>query len=383
MKKKYSLLLFAIYFLSINSCKKQEGYVITGKLLNIPVGSKIYFDELEYNKVTTLDTAAIGAEGQFRFEGFLSHLGLYRIRYNNKNSVFLVLDKNSAAIEVEADTSDFFVKPYSVKGSGSSEQFLKFFTDVSAIYKSINEVSTKLNDSTVALTDSAKQEINDEIQMRTDAGRKWISNYIDTVSNPVIAVFALSNFLNPDMDKETFEKFVVKAKSKYTDVPMVNDFAKDVDIAFKKMNRKEGEPLFANGTQLPEINMADVNGNNISLALLKGKYVLVDFWASWCGPCRAENPNVVAAYNNYKDKGFTVYSISLDDDKDKWKQAIAKDKLAWQYHVSELKGWESNIVHEFGINAIPTNYLIDKDGKIIASNLRGKELENILAQSLK
>ncbi|GDX52320.1 thiol:disulfide interchange protein [Bacteroidota bacterium] len=351
--------------------------------MNIPVGSKIYFDELEYNKVTTLDTAAIGAEGQFRFEGFLSHLGLYRIRYNNKNSVFLVLDKNSAAIEVEADTSDFFVKPYSVKGSGSSEQFLKFFTDVSAIYKSINEVSTKLNDSTVALTDSAKQEINDEIQMRTDAGRKWISNYIDTVSNPVIAVFALSNFLNPDMDKETFEKFVVKAKSKYTDVPMVNDFAKDVDIAFKKMNRKEGEPLFANGTQLPEINMADVNGNNISLALLKGKYVLVDFWASWCGPCRAENPNVVAAYNNYKDKGFTVYSISLDDDKDKWKQAIAKDKLAWQYHVSELKGWESNIVHEFGINAIPTNYLIDKDGKIIASNLRGKELENILAQSLK
>jgi thiol-disulfide isomerase/thioredoxin len=111
--------------------------------------------------------------------------------------------------------------------------------------------------------------------------------------------------------------------------------------------------------------------------------VLLDFWASWCGPCRAENPNVVEAYNKYKDKGFTIYSVSLDDNKDKWQQAIQADGLSWPNHVSDLKRWESIAARDYGIEAIPTNFLLDKEGKIIARDLRGAELDAKLAEVLK
>jgi thiol-disulfide isomerase/thioredoxin len=123
----------------------------------------------------------------------------------------------------------------------------------------------------------------------------------------------------------------------------------------------------------PDFSIADTSGKPLQLSSLKGKYVLVDFWASWCGPCRKENPNVVAAYQKYHDKGFEIVGVSLDTQKDAWMKAIAKDGLAWN-HVSDLKGWQSGIVKQFGIHAVPTSFLLDKDGKVIANNLRGEAL---------
>ena len=122
---------------------------------------------------------------------------------------------------------------------------------------------------------------------------------------------------------------------------------------------------FPEGTTVPDIVLKDTSGHELKLSDLRGKYVLIDFWASWCGPCRAENPNVAAEYQKYKDKGFTVYSISLDNDRTKWINAIKKDKLAWPTHVSELKGWQSEICKPWKIGSIPSNFLIDKDGKVI------------------
>jgi thiol-disulfide isomerase/thioredoxin len=112
-----------------------------------------------------------------------------------------------------------------------------------------------------------------------------------------------------------------------------------------------------------------------TLSKLRGNYVLLDFWASWCGPCRAENPNVVRNYRKYKDKGFTVMSVSLDTDRTKWLAAIKKDGLEWPNHVSELKGWQTSVLPNYGINSIPYTVLIDKEGKIIQTNLRGPALE--------
>jgi len=123
----------------------------------------------------------------------------------------------------------------------------------------------------------------------------------------------------------------------------------------------------------PDFTLADTVGNMLKLSSLKGKYVLVDFWASWCGPCRKENPNVVAAYKKYHSQGLEIVSVSLDTKKDLWMRAIAKDSLGWN-HVSDLRGWESAPVKEFGIHAIPTNFLLDKEGRVIANNLRGAAL---------
>ncbi len=138
------------------------------------------------------------------------------------------------------------------------------------------------------------------------------------------------------------------------------------------------------GNKAPELNYMDPNGTYIPLSSLKGKVVLIDFWASWCGPCRMENPNVVRVYEKYRDKkfkngkGFTVYGVSLDVDKKRWQNAIIKDRLNWDTHVSDLKGWSSDAGRIYRVNSIPTNYLIDGNGIIVAKNLRGQALDAAL-----
>jgi peroxiredoxin len=133
---------------------------------------------------------------------------------------------------------------------------------------------------------------------------------------------------------------------------------------------------------MPNFTQNDVNGKPVSLASFKGKYVLVDFWASWCGPCRAENPNVVKAYNEFKTKKFTILSVSLDNSKEKWLEAIKKDGLTWT-HVSDLKYWKNEVAVQFGIESIPASFILDPTGKIIARDLRGSDLSTFLSKTLK
>lgn len=143
------------------------------------------------------------------------------------------------------------------------------------------------------------------------------------------------------------------------------------------------------GNKAPNIAEKNVKGDIINLSDLQGKVVLIDFWASWCGPCRRENPALVAAYHQFKQKefkngkGFTIYSVSLDQDKDRWEKAIEQDKLEWVYHVSDLKGWYAKYAGVYKVNSIPSNFLIDGNGVIVAKNLRGPMLEKALTELLK
>ncbi len=167
------------------------------------------------------------------------------------------------------------------------------------------------------------------------------------------------------------KKAIQKAQTEYPNSKQIKDLIAQMP---------KGEPQV--GDVASEIALRDANDELFKLSSLKGKYVLIDFWASWCGPCRQENPNVVRVYNKYKDKGFTILSVSLDNTKERWLGAIQQDALAWPYHVSDLKGWQSEAAALYAVRGIPATFLIDKNGVIIAKNLRGEALENKLAELL-
>jgi peroxiredoxin len=160
-----------------------------------------------------------------------------------------------------------------------------------------------------------------------------------------------------------------------------SEFPRSYGVNKLKPTLPKGAPTV--GDLAPDIALKNKDGELIKLSDLRGQVVLLDFWASWCGPCRMENPNVVKVYNEFSTKGFTVYSVSIDSDKNKWLEAIAKDGLIWKNHVSELKGWQTDVIQQYQVKGIPATFLIDQNGYIVATNLRGDALRNKLTEIIK
>lgn len=265
----------------------------------------------------------------------------------------------------------------SVKESKANAEFSKLKAAVKPFQAQMRELTANYPQYREANDTAAMRKIEKDYDvLQNKMNEDVYGAYVKANPSSPLALYALGQYAGYDID-------VAKIDPLFKTLPV----ATRNTAAGQRFNKKIAiAKATAIGAMAPEFSQADTSGRMVSLASFRGKYVLVDFWASWCGPCRAENPNVVAAFDKYKDKNFTVLGVSLDDEErdgqKKWLAAIAKDHLTWT-HVSDLKFWDNAVAKQYGIQAIPQNLLLDPTGKIVAKNIRGEELQAKLAELIK
>ncbi len=375
----------SILFLSACSGKKDApggNFTVKGEIKNVP-DQDVYLDQLFFSEQQpeVVDTAKMTG-GKFELLGNAAEEGMFRIRLEKSESGFIFIN-DAEVIPFTADINDISLAgpEFSTRANSILKKFLLYMDGqrtamLEGTAKLESLKTTKNNDSLVV-------EEEKRLVEREDGFKKYMIQFIDTVSDPVVAMFAIGYTRGiPASDlKQTIPQLSSRFPEHKGIASVVSQFNQYLNQpADNSASKPTSKPLV--GDMAPEITLADTAGKAFSLSQLKGKYVLIDFWASWCGPCRNENPNVVDAYQTYKNKNFTVLGVSLDKDKADWLKAIKDDKLTWP-HISDLQYWNSPVVNLYGFDGIPYNVLIDPTGKIIATELRAEGLKAKLAEVLK
>jgi thiol-disulfide isomerase/thioredoxin len=384
--KIFLILLIVILF---SGCKK-NAVQISGTLVNPSSGEYIFLDELKSNELVTVDSIKVSDKGTFNFRKEIKQPAFYLLKINNNNFLTMLLAPGEKLIL--GAYNDSLNYPISVTGSEGTESMAEYnrtlrktINKLSGLSKIYNQYADSSNlPSVMESLDSMAQNYLTEINTYT-------KNYIDKNIKSLVSLVALYQqvapnvyVLNPAKDLNYFVKVDSSLSILYPGYePVTSLHTQIMEMTDNKKGQTVEEPAAAKGAVAPEITLPTPAGDTVKLSSTRGSIVLLDFWASWCGPCRRENPNLVKAYNLYHNKGFQIYQVSLDKTKEDWVKGIQDDQLGKWLHVSDIQYWNSIVIPVYKIESIPTNFLLDKDGRIIASNLRGEQLQTKLAELFK
>lgn len=359
--------------------------VIEGRIKGAE-GQMVVLQRYVNNKPVDMDSSVVAQDGSFRIEpGFAMPLDYYGLSLRPANEFMILLADSSENVLVDAELGKF-QNHSTVKGSPNTELLHDF-------YRSIEDFDKRI-DAAQKSAMEARQEGEDPGPFQSEATkltrerRQYCSQFLRDKS-PSPAILAALSELNINIDLQSFEKAYTELKGNFGHSQyhkLVGDqirlhkqqaaLREKAEAQNAQAQQQQGKGgLIQVGQVAPNIQMKDPKGTTRSLEELRGKYVLIDFWASWCAPCRRENPNVVKLYNKYKGKGFDIFSVSLDNSADRWVAAIQQDNLLWPAHVSDLQGWKNEAAKLYGVSSIPQTVLLDPDGKIAGIGLRGPALE--------
>ncbi|RFS19996.1 AhpC/TSA family protein [Chitinophaga silvatica] len=360
MKK---LLVPAVLLFSI-SAFAQQSFSIKGQIRKLD-DQKIYLERTIGKMQQVLTDSCISKSGSFKFIGTVPPEDIMKAIVRNADGSFrvkFVLEPGTINFNGAADSTGWIF----ARGTTSNDSYYKYIQDGSDLSAEYGEIMAKIRKAKKTIDSVNIDKYIKELRANEVAGQERSIAFIKSHPTDINSVFQTMD-LTYTMKVDQLEA-LYKPLSENVKKSFVGRMVKDKIAAMK---------IISVGAIAPEFIMPDTNGNIVSLSSFRGKIVLVDFWASWCGPCRGENPNLLAAYNKYAGKGLKVLAVSLDTNEGKWKKAIEEDAMPWT-QISDLQGFSSNAARLYGVSAIPMNYLIDKNGKIIAKNLRGEKLQEFL-----